>query len=240
MMASWRTSCWCRQDAEKSPSTSTRSVQDLSLSHSELRSVSRPCFLFLLLRIVAFQWYSLQLPNISNCGIPHTVNRFCLSWLVLEERHSSKNLSVCIHHSSFSPSLSLCLSSSRICDDFTEPRNLKLSLGLQSASEKPINSSFHSECVRMPCVCMRGLAVTRFSIKAFQPDTLSWAPATVYSVWSLKVEKKKKNRCATESAASIYNYPGFWSLVGKNNWNHQTELESTTCLLHTLINDKLS
>lgn len=34
------------------------------------------------------------------------------------------------------------LSSSSVCDDFTEPRNLKLSPGLQPASEKPINSSF--------------------------------------------------------------------------------------------------
>lgn len=38
--------------------------------------------------------------------------------------------------------LVLTLSSSSLCDDFTEPRNLKLSLGLQPASEKPINSSF--------------------------------------------------------------------------------------------------
>lgn len=35
---------------------------------------------------------------------------------------------------------SLCLCSSFFCDAFTEPRNLKLSLGLQLVPEKPIKT----------------------------------------------------------------------------------------------------
>lgn len=67
--------------------------------------------------------------------------------------------------------LSLCLCS---CDDFTELRNLKLSLELQPDSEKPINSSF-KRFVSLRvffCVCMR-CAYSRASTVSCFPWTSS-------------------------------------------------------------------
>ena len=98
MMASWRTSCWCRQDAGKNLLTST--------------------------------WYA------SRDRLKR--HRMFMHIYVNGAGRATPALSIWL----FSFFFSLCLSPSFLRDDFTEPRNLKLSLGLQPASEKPINSSF--------------------------------------------------------------------------------------------------
>lgn len=140
MMASWRTSFWCRQDAGTSPSTSTWYVQDFKpisatptiKSESQLRHD-----------------YDLRtLTPLSKLFCPFVCAWISLCFVMCDRGWKShtrlKNrlpLSLALSLSVFF-SFSLRLSSSSPSDDFTEPRNLKLSLGLQPASEKPINSSF--------------------------------------------------------------------------------------------------
>lgn len=157
-MASWRTSFWCRQDAETNPSTSTWYVQDLrscqlfprlkvsnmlviswNLCVSTCKAACKAASAMvsnLILRIVEFQWYH---------DIPSSL---CYVWLGLEDPHPALKRPLCICLFLF---LTLSLSSSSVCDDFTESRNLKLSLGLQSVSEKPIKSSFKPFVL---CVCV--------------------------------------------------------------------------------------
>lgn len=99
--------------------------------------------------------------------------RMCMRVRLEEPRPASNHF-----YSYFS--LSLCLSS---CDDFTEPRNLKLSLELQPASEKPINSSFKRFVSLCVCVSVwtrraysRGLdtELFAFNIKSFSVTLCQW------------------------------------------------------------------
>ena len=86
------------------------------------------------------QRYWPLLPNSWYCDIQFICFVMC-DWGRTSQLQLKK-LSLFVFHFLVLLSLYVCLSSSSLGDDFTEPRNLKLSPGLQSASEKPINSSF--------------------------------------------------------------------------------------------------